>query len=148
MNVGDLCTRNAIHITESASLRDVAQLMHEQKVGAIVVTRPGPQLIATGIITDRDVVRAQLEHTADLSRVRVADVMTASPLTLRNDEALEEAIEQMRLHDVRRAPVITPQGTLVGFVSTDDLIAEAARELHALARLLRVPCGPDPLSAL
>ncbi|HVW67692.1 MAG TPA: CBS domain-containing protein [Steroidobacteraceae bacterium] len=136
MNVGDICSRGAIHVTESASLRDVAQLMQEHRVGAVVVTRPGPQPIATGIITDRDIVRAQLEHVADLSRLRVADVMTPSPFTLRHDETVEDAVEQMREHNVRRAPVVTPQGSLVGLVSADDLVTEAARELDALSRLL------------
>ncbi len=136
MNVGDICSRGPIHVTENASLRDVAQLMHEYHVGAVVVTRPGAQPIATGIITDRDVVRAQLEHVADLSRLRVADVMTSNPFTLRSDETVEDAVEQMREHNVRRAPVITAQGALVGFVSADDLVMEAARELNTLARLL------------
>ncbi len=137
MNVGEMCTRGVVSVSESASLRDVAKLMSERYVGSIVVvSQSGSQPIAVGIITDRDIIRAQLEHVADLSRLRVADVMTAAPLTLRSDETLANAIDMMRARGVRRAPVVNPQGALIGFVSTDDLIAELARQFGTLARLI------------
>jgi CBS domain-containing protein len=110
--------------------------MSERHVGAVVVIAESMPQMAVGIITDRDIVRAQLEHVADLSRLRVADVMTPAPFTLREDAALDDAIEAMRSHGVRRAPVVSAAGALVGFVSTDDLIAELARQLSVLGRLL------------
>jgi CBS domain-containing protein len=138
MKVGEMCSRGVVSVGESASLREVAELMAERHVGAVVIvsklsTPPRP----VGMITDRDIVRAQLEHVADLSRLRVADVMTQSPLTLTDEEALEDAIETLRARGFRRAPVVNARGDLVGFVSTDDLIAEVARQLGTLAGLLQ-----------
>lgn len=136
MKVGEMCSRGVVTASESASLRDVAGLMAERHVGAVVIVAKsthGP----VGIITDRDIVRAQLEHVADLSRLRVADVMTKSPLTLTDEEVLEDAIEKLRAHGFRRAPVVNARGDLVGFVSADDLIAEVARQLGTLAGLLQ-----------
>jgi CBS domain-containing protein len=63
--------------------------------------------------------------------------MTKSPLTLTDEEALEDAIETLRARGLRRAPVINVRGELVGFVSTDDLIAEVVRQLTTLAGLLQ-----------
>lgn len=137
MKVGEMCSRGVVSVSESASLRDVAALMKERHVGAVVVIAKFPATPQpVGIITDRDIVRAQLQHVADLSRLRVADVMTQSPLTVRDDEALEEAIERLRAHSVRRAPVVSSRAELVGFLSTDDLIAEVSRQVATLARLL------------
>ncbi len=137
MNLGEMCTRGVVSVSESASLREVATLMSERYVGSVVVvTQSGSQPTAVGIITDRDIVRAQLDHVADLSRLRVADVMTVAPLILRSDEAVEDAIDSMRARGVRRAPVVNRQGALIGFVSTDDLIAELARQFGTLARLI------------
>jgi len=82
-------------------------------------------------------VRAQLEHVANLSRLRVADVMTKRPVTVQPDLPLEEAIHLMRAQGVRRAPVVDAQGLPLGLVSTDDLIVEMARQFDTLARLLR-----------
>ena len=138
MKVGEMCSRGVVTALESASLRDVAVLMAERHVGAIViVSKAGAQPVPVGIITDRDIVRAQLEHVADLSRLRVADVMTKPPLTLTEGEQLEDAIEILRARSLRRAPVVNARGELVGFVSTDDLVAEVARQLGTLAGLLR-----------
>jgi CBS domain-containing protein len=137
MKVSEMCSRGVVSVFESASLRDVAVLMKERHVGAVVVIAKSPASPQpVGIITDRDIVRAQLQHVADLSRLRVADVMTKSPVTMRDDEELEDAIETLRAHGVRRAPVVNARGDLIGFLSTDDLLAEVARQVSTLARLL------------
>ncbi len=143
MKVGEMCSRGVVSVFESASLRDVAILMKERHIGAVVVVSKFPATAQpVGIITDRDIVRAQLQHVADLSRLRVADVMTKSPVTLRSEDELEHAIATLRAHSVRRAPVVNALGELVGFLSTDDLIAELARQVTTLAQLLeRQPAG-------
>jgi CBS domain-containing protein len=138
MKVGEMCSRGVVTAPESASLREVAVLMAERHVGAVVIaSKSSPQPLPVGIITDRDIVRAQLEHVADLSRLRVADVMTKSLLTLNDTDPLEDAIETLRARGFRRAPVVNARGELVGFVSSDDLIAEVSRQLSTLAGLLR-----------
>ena len=137
MNVGQMYSRGLVSVSESAPPSEVAKLMRDRHVGTVVVvTAPMDQPIAAGIITDRDIVHAQLDHTADLSRLCAADVMTRDPLVLCGDVAVEDAIERMRVRGVRRAPVVTAHGALLGLVSTDDLISQLARDLGELARLL------------
>ena len=137
MNVGQICSRNVVSVPASASLDDAAKLMLDHHVGAVVVTKaPIDQPVPAGIITDRDIVRAQLERTSDLTRTCVRDVMTPDPLVLNEEDAIEDAIRKMRARGVRRAPVVTSHGLLAGVVSTDDLIAHLAAELAGLARVL------------
>ena len=139
MKVGQVCSRNVVCASTSAPLSEVAKLMREHHVGAVVITKaPLDQPIATGIVTDRDIVRAQLQRTADLTRLRAEDVMTRDPLVVGEEDSLEDAIKRMRTRGVRRAPVVTPHGALIGLVSTDDLIAQVARELTAIARVLEL----------
>jgi len=142
MNVGQICSRNVASLPASAPLHDVARLMHDRHVGAIVLTRaPLDQPVPVGMITDRDIVRAQLDRAADLTRIRAEDVMSREPLVLNEHEPVDEAIAKLRRRGVRRAPVVDQHGALVGLISTDDLIAETARELGALANALqREPC--------
>lgn len=138
MNVGQMCSRGVIYVSESASLQDVAILMRDRHVGAVVVVTCPPEApVPVGIITDRDIVRAQIEHASDLARLRAADAMTKDLLTLRVDQQLDDAIESMRARGVRRAPVLTAQGALFGFLATDDLIAETVRQLGTLAQLFQ-----------
>ncbi len=137
MYVKQLCSRDLVSARTNATLADVAALMCRHRVGTVVVTRQSagrPEAI--GIITDRDIVRAQLERTADLSRLNVEDVMSRDLLVLDENVSIEEAIQRLRARSVRRAPVVTRDGMLVGLVSVDDLVAELARRFGALARLL------------
>ena len=143
MNVGQICSRKLLSIPASAPISDAAKLMHEGNVGAIVVTRsPASDPLPIGIITDRDIMRAQLSHTADLTRLWAEDVMTPDPLVVHEDTSLEDAVREMRDRGVRRAPVISATGALIGIVSTDDLISTFAREITGLAQVLEKRSAP------
>jgi CBS domain-containing protein len=136
MNVGELCRRHIVSISGGAPLSEAARLMCEHQVGAVIVTAaPADGPIAVGMLTDRDIVRAQLDGAADLSQIRIADVMTREPLVLGEDERLDEAVSRMRARGVRRAPVIGAGGALTGVISFDDVLAHIGTSLAALARV-------------
>ena len=143
MNVGDLCNRKVVAVSASAPASDAARLMCEQRVGAIVVTAaPADGAVAIGMLTDRDIVCAQLDRAADLSQLRTADIMTGDPLVLSEDAPVEEAIRRLRNRHVRRAPVISRRGELIGVISFDDLLAHVSANLRALAQLAEVRLRP------
>jgi CBS domain-containing protein len=146
MNVGQLCNRAVVSVQANATLAEVARLMRDRHVGAIVVLDAQSQH-PTGIVTDRDILRVQLQGTRDLSEEAASQVMTTDLLVLHEDMDIDEAIDRMQLHGVRRAPVRGAAGRLVGILSTDDLIAHVARELSSLARLLAVQPTVERISA-
>ena len=135
MKIAEVCTKGAITVSPSAPVSEAAQIMCARNVGTVVVTMsPADRPVVVGIITDRDIVRAQLHRTSDLSRLSVAEVMTPDPLVLNEQDSIEEAINQLLARDVRRAPVIDASGMLAGLVSTDDLLAEISDELVNLVQ--------------
>lgn len=137
MNVGTICSRDLVSVEASTPLVEVARLMFSHHVGAVVVTKaPMDRPVPVGMITDRDITRVQLAGAADLSQISAELVMTHDPLVLEESLPLEEAIGRMRSRGVRRAPVVSTDGALIGLVSSDDLIAHVARELAGLSRLL------------
>jgi CBS domain-containing protein len=137
MKIGDICTRNAITVSPAATLAEVARLMRDRNVGAVIVTKaPLDQPVAVGIITDRDIACTQLDRHCDLNSLSAADAMTRNPLVVNEEDSLSAAIGRMRDRGVRRAPVLSMHGALVGLVSTDDLLPIVARELVQLARVV------------
>lgn len=137
MKVGEICTRNPATVSTSATLAEVARLMWDRHIGAVIVTKaPLDRPVATGIITDRDIACAQLDRTSDLGSLGAEEVMTRNPLEINEEDSVSGAIEKLRARGVRRAPVVSSNGALVGLVSTDDLFACVARELMLLARLV------------
>jgi CBS domain-containing protein len=137
MNIGKICSRDPVSVPISATLSDVAELMRTRHVGAVVVTKaPLDEAVPVGIITDRDIVRSQLAATADLSRLSAGDAMTRDPLVLSEQTPASDAISALRARGVRRAPVVSEHGSLVGMISTDDLVAQVALDLIGVAGLL------------
>ncbi len=137
MNVGTLCSRRIISASVSAPLSEVATLMQGTRVGMVIVTHSKEgRLRVAGVITDRDIVRAQLTHVADFSELSTEATMTSDPLLVGTDEDIGDALRRMRARGVRRAPVIDSSGELVGALSVDDLLTQIAHEIVALAAVV------------
>ena len=138
MKTGDICSRRPITASASASLLEVARLMFEKHVGAVVLTRtPADRPVPVGIITDRDVICAQTEHGGtDLSSLPAAKYMTPDPLSVCEDVRVEDSLGRMRTRGVRRAVVLDESGALVGLVSVDDIILRLADQIASIGRLL------------
>jgi len=137
MKIGSLCSHYLITTSSGAPLSEVARLMRESHVGAVVVTAGGidhPRVV--GIITDRDIMRAQLGRTADLSSLSAGETMTRDPLVFPEEESIDGAIANLRARGVRRAPVVRADGAPVGLISVDDLLRHLAGKLSGLAGIV------------
>jgi CBS domain-containing protein len=136
MKIGDVYTPSARTAFRDEPLDRAARTMCDEHVGALVITDRSDPRSPVGILTDRDIVRGQLNRSADLHCLTIGDVMTPDPLVLAVDLEVGEAIEALNARAVRRAPVLDATGSLAGMVTLDDLLPALARELGALASLM------------
>jgi CBS domain-containing protein len=137
MNIGRICNREVVVVHADRPLASAAREMCERHVGMVVVVHEHHEgLLPVGVVTDRDILRAQLRQASDLLCLSVAQVMSEPPLALSENEAMTDAIERMRARSVRRAPVIDARGFLIGVVSIDDLLTSIAKQLSGLASLV------------
>ena len=134
MEVGGLCRYRPGTIGPGADLVDAARLMRECHVGFLVVTEGTSPL---GVLTDRDIVLEAVAGDVPLHEVTVRDAMSAEPVTLTADTALEDALDSLRTAGVRRAPVVDEGGRIVGVLSIDDVLDHIALQLGAVAGSLR-----------
>jgi CBS domain-containing protein len=117
MSVGSVMSTRLISVGPEDSALDAIDRMVEENVGAVLVC-DGPRL--AGIFTERDVLRLASERTP-LDEVRIADVMTASPLTVDPFVSIVDAAHLMGEHRVRHLPVA--EGGLVhGVVGIRDVM--------------------------
>jgi len=87
-----------------------------------------------------------------LQEVRVRDVMTEGVVFLRMDATIVEAWETMHRHGISGAPVLSPQGKLVGIISRADLAdprhrseGGSGRVDDAMTRVVYAVRAEDPL---
>lgn len=137
MRIADICTRDVIHVAADSSLREAAEVMRHRHVGAVVVVaQPGAQRVPVGILTDRDIVLSVLAPGVAIDALKVADVMTAEPVTCNERDLLFDAIKTMRDRGVRRLPVLDTAGALSGLVAADDIYSALGTHLQELSRAL------------
>jgi len=137
MNVSEVCTRRVYLVRAEQPLVEAARQMQQHHVGALVVIeQQGAGVRPVGMLTDRDIVCGQFAHRTDLHCLTVADVMAAPVVTVTEAEGLEAAIVTLRVHAIRRAPVVNVAGDVVGIVTLDDLLPALAAELSTLAQLI------------
>lgn len=114
----DIMTSNAECASVNDSLADAARKMRDLDVGALPICGDDERL--KGMITDRDIVVRCIAEGGDPTTTRVADFAEGKPVTIGADDSVEQALQTMSEHGVRRLPVIDGQ-TLVGMVSQADI---------------------------
>jgi CBS domain-containing protein len=121
--VRDAMTPSVRSVAPTDSLTDAAAGMRDEDVGSLPVVE-GDRVV--GIITDRDIVVRAVAERADPQTAKVGDVSSGDPVAVEPDADLDEALELMARHRVRRLPVVE-DGRLVGVVAQAD-VALAAKE--------------------
>jgi CBS domain-containing protein len=133
--LGQICVREVLTTTRATTVADAARLMRDGHVGSLVVVeeRDGAKR-PIGIITDRDIVVEVTALDLDASDISVGEVMSFGvPLvTARDIDGFRETIELMRHHGLRRLPIVSSRGHLVGIVSSDDLLKAYSDDITAL----------------
>lgn len=133
MPINECCNTEVVCCDGDASLSDVAALMRKHHVGdVIVVQQTDAQRVPIGIVTDRDIVLETIALQVEAHAFTAGDLMSTPVVTVREDEGLIETLRLMRDHKVRRVPVVTAAGTLVGIVTADDIINLLAMELSMM----------------
>ena len=98
--------------------------MLEESVGSVAVCE-GERLV--GIFTERDVLRLAGEGS-DFAEVRVGDVMTRNPVTLRPDDDVLEAARLMGDRKIRHVPVLEGEN-LLGMVGIREVMRTLVERL-------------------
>jgi CBS domain-containing protein len=116
-SVREAMTENPRSIGPSASVVEAARLMRDEHIGSLPIT-DGDALV--GMITDRDITTRVVAQGVDLATTSVGDVFSEDLISVEPDKELEEALQLMARHQVRRLPVVE-NGRLVGIVAQADI---------------------------
>lgn len=123
MKVKELMTPNATAIWLTESLADAAKLMWENDCGVLPIIKDGRKVV--GLITDRDICMAAAMRDRNPSSISVEEVMTGQVYGIDPEDNIAQALQTMQEHQIRRLPVIDPEGELQGILSLNDIVLHA-----------------------
>ena len=104
----------------SRSFKDALIVMTDKPLGCLCVV-DNNKLV--GIITDGDTRRA-LNNFDLISDIKIVDVMTSNPITVKEDTLVGRALSVMenRKSQINVLPVVDDNNTCIGIVRIHDLI--------------------------
>ncbi len=120
MFVEEQMMKNIRSCRTSDSLATAAKVLWDNDCGCVPVIDDDDRL--HGMLTDRDICMAAFTTGKSLAELQVGDVMAKDVASTWPSESLEEAELTMRVHAVRRLPVLDEQNRLVGLLTCNDLI--------------------------
>jgi CBS domain-containing protein len=120
--IREVMTSNPRTIEPDKPVADAAKLMRDEDVGLAPIVE-GDRLV--GALTDRDIAIRVVAEGKDPASTPVREVASTDVVTVDPEQDLDEALNLMAQHQVRRIPVVEQDGRLVGVVAQADVARQA-----------------------
>jgi len=115
--VKDYMSRDIMTINDGASALEASRLMAERGIGYLIVLENAQP---TGMVTERDLVMKIMAKEREPSGVKVSEFMSAPLITIDLNASVEDAVNTMAKHRIRRLPVVLGD-VIYGVFTTRDL---------------------------
>ena len=124
MNAKSTLVREVMHegctcVKHDATCVDAAKQMSEECVGALPICGPDDKLI--GMLTDRDIVVHCIAADKDPKECTAGELASGRVIWVHDDQPVQDALDEMETHLIRRIPVIDRDMRLCGIVSQADI---------------------------
>ena len=118
MQIHEIMSREIKSIDTEATIIEACKRLYRNKVGSLVVLEEG---ILKGIITERDIISKVVILNKDPNNTTVEEIMSQDVITINQNANVEDAIKLMNSKEIKKIPVISETGNLVGILTTSDI---------------------------
>jgi len=127
MLVKNWMSKDLVTIGEDDSMQHALTLLKEHQIRMLPVLKNG-ELV--GMVADSDLKRASASDATLLdmhellyliSKIKVHDIMTRNPISVRDDYTVEETAQVLMEHNISGVPVTDSNGKLVGLITRNDI---------------------------
>jgi len=112
----------------------IVRMLKLEGIGAIVVSEDGEHI--QGILSERDIVRALVDHGGRVLEMRAADLMTHGVRTCTPEDNIKDVMAAMTGSRIRHLPVVRG-GKICGVISIGDVVKNRLGELEMETSVLR-----------
>ncbi|MBA1379222.1 CBS domain-containing protein [Pseudomonas brassicacearum] len=136
MKINEIMSREVRTISPDTPLREVAQIMRQADIGALVINQNDRM---AGMVTDRDLVVRAMAEGMNMG-TPVSRIMSDEVRYCFDDEEIDHVAKNMAQIEKRRLPVVNRDKRLVGMVSLANVASCNADKVSA--NLLRGVAQP------
>ncbi|HTX85858.1 MAG TPA: CBS domain-containing protein [Streptosporangiaceae bacterium] len=134
--VRDVMNARVIALKRTADFKEIISVMRQHRVSACPVVNDAGQVI--GLVSEADLLfkeadpgtpcgsirlRWKLSEESKVNAVTAGHLMTSPAVTIHPDAAVAVAARVMQDRRLKRLPVVTDDGTLIGIVSRADVLS-------------------------
>jgi CBS domain-containing protein len=120
-------TKDLLCCTPGDMAMKAAELMKTGNIGPILVIENEQTRKLVGIVTDRDLALRIVAEGLDARSTKVDAVMTRKVVTCLADDNLQNALEAMAEHQLRRIPVVDNDHKVLGIIAQADVATRVAQ---------------------
>lgn len=143
MKVKKLMTADVEFCHLEDDLSKAVEIMWRRDCGAVPVIDPDMQVV--GIITDRDISIAAASRNLKPSEIKIGEVSNAEVITCSAEDRAEDALKKMRRNQIKRLPVISQNGALIGILSITDILLKDKNLNKKVFSALKTINSPHPI---
>lgn len=121
----EVMTKGLFCCLSNDGVEKAAMIMQRENVGAIPVIESEQTKKLVGIVTDRDLALKVIAGGLDPQRTKVNAVMTHTVVTCHADDDLQQALNAMAEHQLRRIAVVDGDNSIVGIIAQADVATRA-----------------------
>ncbi len=114
------------------SAQEVARRLTEADIGAMPVVCHQGKIV--GMISERDLTNRFSKMGAEVTKLKVDDMLTKSVMFMGPNATLADAFNTMRMRKFRHIPILQA-GKIIGVISIRDVLEEFALEIGAIEDL-------------
>jgi CBS domain-containing protein len=131
--VNDVMSRDVVSVRKYARFKEILRVMRDRRVSAFPVLDSRDRVV--GVVSEDDLLVREgygvgssgrlLTRRGDKAKaagLTAAELMTHPAITIRPEATVAEAARTMHAKHVKRLPVVTSEGRMVGIVSRVDLL--------------------------
>ncbi len=139
----DVMSAPPVYAPPDMTMREAARLLIEKRISSVLVEDGG----RTGIVTERDVLRAVASDLPDGQQIRLRSIMNAPLHALRADMHLYAALARMNRLGIRHLAVTGDEGEIIGMVTPRNLLRARANEAVILGDEIQAAASGAELAA-
>ena len=117
---------DVITVQPETTLVEAAAILASNKIGTVVISEDGKK--ASGILSERDIVRAIAHRGVQALGAPVNDFMTRKIVTCRREATADQVLTIMTDKRFRHIPVVE-NGEMIGLITQGDVVKAKLSEL-------------------